>query len=61
MDISECLYCGATLLEWSARSADRMPSVDDDAAWSALEADHVEGCVWVQTRAHRVAQEGDSV
>ena len=45
---TECVYCGYTI-----PGGETVPSVDDDAAWAKLAAQHSAGCEWVITRAHR--------
>lgn len=47
-----CLYCTIDLPGFAPDT--RVPDVDDDAAWVALAQEHLDGCEWVQTRAHRV-------
>lgn len=46
---AECAYCGAT----HTPSAE-VPALHDDAAWTALAAEHGTGCEWIATRAHRL-------
>lgn len=47
----ECLYCGAQL------DSDYTPPVSADAEWDRLAEQHVAGCEWITTRAHRVESE----
>lgn len=47
-EVSICAYCTATV-----PADEGVPALRDDAAWTALGADHAEGCEWIATRAHR--------
>ncbi len=49
METSECLYCGAEVLE-----DDIIPDVSHDDEWRRLEDAHFAGCEWIETRAHRI-------
>lgn len=43
----ECAYCGAT------ECSEDIPSQWADDEWIDLAKDHLPGCEWVETRAHR--------
>ena len=45
----ECVYCGASGLD-----REDMPGEQDADAWARIVADHMPGCDWAETRAHRV-------
>ena len=47
-----CIYCGETI---TGSEQDPVPHDSDDEAWAAIEdkGEHMPGCEWVRTRAHR--------
>lgn len=51
MNVFECAYCGAAI-EGDGQGR-TIPPESDDAAWKREAFDHLAGCEWVETRAHR--------
>ena len=47
---AECAYCLANVAE----RAEAVPAIDDENEWAALAAEHLPGCEWTETRAHRI-------
>ena len=46
--LEQCAYCSAVVEDRPG-----VPNLDDDATWIKLAEDHLPGCEWVETRAHR--------
>lgn len=45
-----CAYCGEHV---TAADAEEVPAEGDDDAWARLAPQHLSGCEWIATRAHR--------
>jgi hypothetical protein len=49
---NHCLYCDA-LLPYPEDDQPPVPAIDDDQGWRAEAQNHIRGCEWIRTRAHR--------
>ena len=53
LHVTVCIYCDGLIADGTV-----IPAVDDDDGWAQIAGEHVAGCEWVVTRAHRDFEEG---